>query len=69
VCSGRCAADSDPTSHAAAVTFPDYPGRLIESAVGKAIHVEARHRELGGEGFDGYFPAYHSEAPEEKRGA
>ena len=33
-------------------------GGLIESAVGKAIHDEQRHRELGGEGFDGFFPAY-----------
>jgi len=34
------------------------PGGLIESAVGKAIHDEEAYRELGGEGFDGYFPAY-----------
>ena len=33
-------------------------GGLIESAVGKAIHHEQRYRELGGEGFDGFFPAY-----------
>ena len=33
-------------------------GGLIESAVGKAIHDEAAYRELGGAGFDGFFPAY-----------
>jgi hypothetical protein len=33
-------------------------GALIESAVGKAIHDEARYRELGGEGYEGFFPAY-----------
>jgi len=33
-------------------------GGLIESAVGKAIHDEVRYRELGGEGYDGFFPAY-----------
>jgi serine/alanine adding enzyme len=33
-------------------------GGLIESAVGKAIHDETRYRELGGKGFDGFFPAY-----------
>ena len=33
-------------------------GGLIESAVGKAVHDEAAYRELGGAGFDGYFPAY-----------
>jgi hypothetical protein len=33
-------------------------GGLIESAVGKAIHDEGRYRELGGQGIDGYFPAY-----------
>jgi hypothetical protein len=31
---------------------------LLESAVGKAIHDEPGYRELGGEGFDGFFPAY-----------
>ena len=34
------------------------PGGLIESAVGKAIHDEDAYRRLGGEGFDGFFPAY-----------
>ena len=34
------------------------PDGLIESAVGKAIHDEARYRELGGAGFEGFFPAY-----------
>jgi serine/alanine adding enzyme len=34
------------------------PGGLIESAVGKAIHDEDAYRKLGGEGFDGFFPAY-----------
>jgi hypothetical protein len=34
------------------------PGGLIESAVGKAIHDEDAYRELGGEGFDGFFPSY-----------
>ena len=34
------------------------PGGLIESAVGKAIHDEDAYRGLGGEGFDGFFPAY-----------
>ena len=28
------------------------------SAVGKAIHDERAYQALGGEGFDGYFPAY-----------
>jgi hypothetical protein len=37
-------------------------GGLIESAVGKAIHGEARYRELGGEGFEGFFPAYRQAA-------
>jgi hypothetical protein len=35
-------------------------GALIESAVGKAIHDEGRYRELGGEGYEGFFPAYRS---------
>ena len=34
------------------------PGGLIESAVGKAIHDDDAYRELGGEGFEGFFPAY-----------
>ena len=34
------------------------PGGLIESAVGKAIHDDDAYRKLGGEGFDGFFPAY-----------
>ena len=34
------------------------PGGLIESAVGKAIHDDDAYRTLGGEGFDGFFPAY-----------
>jgi Acetyltransferase (GNAT) domain len=34
------------------------PRGLVESGVGKAIHDEDAYRELGGEGFDGYFPAY-----------
>jgi hypothetical protein len=34
------------------------PGGLVESAVGKAIHDDEAYRELGGAGFDGYFPAY-----------
>jgi serine/alanine adding enzyme len=33
-------------------------GGLIESAVGKAIHDDDAYRTLGGEGFDGFFPAY-----------
>ncbi|HTS74187.1 MAG TPA: GNAT family N-acetyltransferase [Gaiellaceae bacterium] len=33
-------------------------GGLIESAVGKAIHDNERYRELGGAGFDGFFPSY-----------
>ena len=39
------------------------PGGLIESAVGKAIHDEERYRELGGAGFDGYFPVYRATVP------
>jgi hypothetical protein len=35
----------------------DEGGRL-DSAVGKAIHDEEAYRELGGQGFDGFFPAY-----------
>jgi hypothetical protein len=38
------------------------PGGLLESAVGKAIHDEQAYRELGGEGFDGFFPAYRANA-------
>ena len=34
------------------------PDGLVDAAVGKAIHDEARYRELGGDGYDGYFPAY-----------
>jgi hypothetical protein len=34
------------------------PGGLVDAAVGKAIHDEERYRELGGDGFDGFFPAY-----------
>jgi serine/alanine adding enzyme len=34
------------------------PDGLIESAVGKAIHDDDAYRRLGGEGFDGFFPAY-----------
>ena len=34
------------------------PGGLVESAVGKAIHDDDAYRRLGGEGFDGFFPAY-----------
>jgi len=33
-------------------------GGLIESAVGKAIHDDARYRSLGSEGYEGFFPAY-----------
>jgi serine/alanine adding enzyme len=33
-------------------------GGLIESAVGKAIHDDDAYRRLGGQGFDGFFPAY-----------
>ncbi len=33
-------------------------GGLIESAVGKAVHDESRYRELGGDGHEGFFPAY-----------
>ena len=39
------------------------PEGLIESAVGKAIHDEARYRELGGNGLDGFFPAYRRGRP------
>ena len=38
-------------------------GGLIESAVGKAIHDEDAYKELGGAGFDGYFPAYRATVP------
>ena len=38
-------------------------GGLIGSAVGKAIHDEARYRNLGGDGFDGFFPAYRRATP------
>ena len=31
---------------------------LVESAVGKEIHDEQAYRALGGQGCDGYFPAY-----------
>ena len=34
------------------------PGGLLPSAVGKAIHDEDAYRDLGGEGFGGFFPAY-----------
>ena len=34
------------------------PEGLVEAAVGKAIHDETRYGELGGKGFDGFFPAY-----------
>jgi len=33
-------------------------GGYLDSAVGKAIHNEEAYRELGGQGFDGFFPAY-----------
>jgi hypothetical protein len=31
---------------------------LVESAVGKEIHHEQAYRALGGQGYDGYFPAF-----------
>jgi hypothetical protein len=34
------------------------PDGLVDAAVGKAIHDETRYRELGGDGYDGFFPAY-----------
>ena len=34
------------------------PEGLVDAAVGKAIHDETRYRELGGDGYDGFFPAY-----------
>ena len=33
-------------------------GGLLESAVGKAVHDDDAYRRLGGEGVDGFFPAY-----------
>jgi len=37
-------------------------GGLVESAVGKEIHDEQAYRALGGQGYDGWFPAYRSTA-------
>ena len=33
-------------------------GGLVELALGKEIHDEQTYRALGGQGYDGYFPAY-----------
>ena len=38
------------------------PDGLVPAAIGKAIHDEERYRELGGDGFDGFFPAYRHRA-------
>ena len=34
------------------------PEGLVDAAVGKAIHDEERYRELGGDGYEGFFPVY-----------